>query len=106
MLAPRQAGVTGWLMVKSGQDAGRRVDLTDDADIGRDARCLVCLNDEYVSREHARVKLEDGQFFIYDVGSRGGTFVNGRTVQRHMLYDGAEIRVGNTTLEFKRTGAR
>jgi hypothetical protein len=106
MLAPRQADVAGWLIVKSGDDAGRRVDLTDDADIGRDAKCLVCVKDEYVSREHARVKLEDGQFFIYDVGSRGGTFVNGRQTQRHMLYDGAEIRVGNTTLEFKRTGAR
>lgn len=106
MLAPHKADVAGWLIVKSGDDAGRRVDLTNDADIGRDAKCLVCVKDEYVSREHARVKLEDGQFFIYDVGSRGGTFVNGRQIQRHMLYDGAEIRVGNTTLEFKRIGAR
>lgn len=106
LLAPRQADVAGWLIIKSGDDAGRRMNLTDDADIGRDGKCLVSLKDEYVSREHARVKLEDGQFFIYDVGSRGGTFVNGRQIQRHMLYDGAEIRVGNTTLEFKRTGAR
>jgi hypothetical protein len=101
-IAPSRASVLGWLVVKAGADAGRRLDLSDDNAIGRDAACQITLNDDYVSRQHARVKLEDGQFFIYDVGSSGGTFVNGRQVQRLMLYDGAEIRVGNTTLEFKK----
>jgi pSer/pThr/pTyr-binding forkhead associated (FHA) protein len=90
-------------VVKAGPDAGRRLDLEEDTAIGRDSHCRVALNDEYVSRQHARVKLEAGQFFIYDVGSSGGTFVNGSQIQRLMLYDGAEIRVGNTTMEFKKT---
>jgi hypothetical protein len=102
-IAASRASVLGWLVVKAGTDAGRRLDLSDDNAIGRDSACQISLNDDYVSRQHARVKFEDGQFFIYDVGSSGGTFVNGRQVQRLMLYDGAEIRVGNTTLEFKKT---
>jgi hypothetical protein len=97
------APILGWLIVKSGPDAGKRVDLRQDVEIGRDLGCEVMLHDDYVSRQHARVKLEGNQFFIYDIGSRSGTFVNDRQVQRLMLYDGAEIRLGNSTLEFKRT---
>jgi hypothetical protein len=102
-IATPSAPVLGWLVVKAGPDAGRRLDLFDDNAIGRDVQCQITLSDDYVSRQHARVKLEAGQFFIYDVGSSTGTFVNGRQVQRLMLYDGAEIRVGNTTMEYKKT---
>jgi FHA domain len=105
-VSPPTAPVRGWLIVKSGSDAGKCIDLGDDVEIGRDVNSGVKLRDDYVSRQHARVKLEGSQFFIYDAGSRGGTFVNGRQVQRLMLYDGAEIRLGNTTLEFKRTHTR
>jgi hypothetical protein len=102
-IAQPRAAVLGWLVVKAGPDAGRRLDLDEDNAIGRDTRCQITLNDDYVSRQHARVKLESGQFVIYDIGSSTGTFVNGRQVQRLMLYDGAEIRLGNTTMEFKKT---
>jgi hypothetical protein len=102
-VAAPTASVLAWLVVKAGPDAGSRLDLVDDTAIGRDAHCQISLRDDYVSRQHARVKLEGGQFVIYDVGSATGTFVNGRKVQRLMLYDGVEIRLGNTTLEFKKT---
>lgn len=104
-MMPSVAPTLGWLVVKAGNQAGQRFDLYDETEIGRDARCQVILDDDYVSRSHARVKLEDGQFVIYDVGSGGGTFVNERRVQRLMLTDGVEIRLGHTTLEFKRIGA-
>jgi hypothetical protein len=98
----KDAGL-GWLVIKAGPDTGKRLDLSDDNAIGRDVQCQITLSDDHVSRQHARVKFEAGQFFIYDIGSSSGTFVNGRQVQRLMLYDGAVIRLGNTTMEFKKT---
>jgi len=103
-VAPPQAPVLGWLVVKAGPNAGKRLDLYEDTEIGRGQSCQIRLDDDYVSRSHARVKCEDGQFFIYDLGSSAGTFVNDRRVQRLMLYDGALIRLGQTTMEFKKIG--
>jgi pSer/pThr/pTyr-binding forkhead associated (FHA) protein len=100
-----QVAALGWLVIKAGPGTGKRLDLGDDNAIGRDTQCQIPLSDDHVSRQHARVKYEAGQFFIYDIGSSGGTFVNRRQVQRVMLYDGAVIRVGNTTLEFKKTAS-
>ena len=57
-----------------------------------------------VSRRHARITLNDGQYFVEDVGSTNGTFVNrGRRLapgDRQQLVDGDEIIVGKTFLRF------
>jgi pSer/pThr/pTyr-binding forkhead associated (FHA) protein len=88
--------------VREGTDAGQRFDLEEDTEIGRDTdRCQIVLNDDWVSGAHARVKCETGHFFIYDEGSRNGTFVNERKVQRQLLRDGMEVRIGNTVMVFK-----
>jgi pSer/pThr/pTyr-binding forkhead associated (FHA) protein len=102
-IAPPRAPVLAWLVVKSGPGAGDRFDLHEDTEIGRDHRCQIRLNDDYVSRSHARVKFEDGQFVIYDLGATGGTYVNDHRIQRLMLRDGVQIRLGQTVLEFKKT---
>ncbi len=105
-LSPPRAPSLAWVIVKSGPSAGQRFDLAAETQIGRGHDCQIRLDDEYVSRTHARIKFESGQFFIYDVGSSAGTYVNDRKVQRLMLYDGTQIRLGETTLEFKRTGGK
>jgi pSer/pThr/pTyr-binding forkhead associated (FHA) protein len=102
-IGPTRAPILAWLVVKSGPGAGTTFNLEDDTEIGRDGRCQIRLNDDFVSRSHARVKLEDGNFIIYDLGAKGGTFVNDRKVQRLLLRDGATIRLGQTMLEFKKT---
>ena len=57
-----------------------------------------------VSRRHARILVQDGQYFLEDQGSTNGTFVNrGRRLdpgKRHPLKDGDEIIVGKTFLRF------
>ena len=98
--------VRGWLVVKRGSGLGQRFDLRDETEIGREPRCEVLLDDSFVSRSHARIRYEDGSFFLYDIGSSSGTFVNERKIQRVMLYDGMVIRVGGTELEFKRSSLR
>lgn len=58
-----------------------------------------------VSRRHARILREDNRFFIEDLGSTNGTFINrGRRLlpgNRQRLEDGDEIIVGKTFLRFK-----
>lgn len=49
----------------------------DGATIGRSPACAVCLPDARVSRRHARVSLIDGGWFVRDLGSSGGTQLNG-----------------------------
>jgi hypothetical protein len=57
-----------------------------------------------VSRRHARIINQNGQYFIEDLGSTNGTFVNrGRRLlpgHRHLLQSGDEIIVGKTFLKF------
>jgi serine phosphatase RsbU (regulator of sigma subunit) len=47
-----------------------------------------------VSREHAELTLTDGRVLLRDIGSRCGTFVNGRRVTTRELVDGDRIRLG------------
>jgi hypothetical protein len=62
-----------------------------------------------VSRRHARIIRENNQFFIEDLGSTNGTFINrGRRLlpgNRHPLNNGDEIIVGKTFLKFIVEGA-
>jgi FHA domain-containing protein len=57
-----------------------------------------------VSRRHARISLADGKYFVEDLGSTNGTFVNrGKRLSpgtRQPLADGDEIIVGKTFLRF------
>ena len=57
-----------------------------------------------VSRKHARIMVRGGQFFIEDLGSANGTFINGRIrlkpQELHALQSGDLIKIGQTTLQF------
>ena len=58
-----------------------------------------------VSRRHARITMRDGQYFLEDLGSTNGTFINrGKRLspgERQPLKDGDEIIVGKTFLRFQ-----
>jgi pSer/pThr/pTyr-binding forkhead associated (FHA) protein len=57
-------------------------------------------NDILVSRTHARIWLREGRWWLEDLGSKHGTWVNGVKLDyRRQLNDGDVIRVGETTLE-------
>jgi len=55
--------------------------------------------DKAVSRRHAELELVAGSWFVSDLDSANGTFVNGSKVDRkRALHSGDELRVGDTTL--------
>jgi signal transduction histidine kinase len=92
------------LTVIKGPDQGRRFELPDDEPqlIGRSSEALP-LTDPTISRRHAELTPDDGRWYINDLASNNGTFVNGRRViQRRMLQPGDQIRTGSTILMFGR----
>ena len=58
------------------------------------------LSDEFVSRHHGEFYFRNGEFFIRDLGSRNGTFINGKRVQGSILAPGSRIDLGKTGLDF------
>lgn len=70
--------------------------------IGRHPECEIQIDDGSVSRKHARIVYSDGNYYIEDLESRNGTFLNDQQVmQRTKLYDESEIRVCDTLFTFR-----
>ena len=94
------------LTIQQGADAGQRYVLNkDDVTIGRLSSNDVQVNDSEVSRHHANIHWENGQFFIRDLGSSNGTTVNGRLITGTVpLRNGDVIGMGNTIFAFEGTG--
>jgi two-component system, cell cycle response regulator len=67
--------------------------------IGRGAECDLALQDDGVSRRHAKlVQYANGAIMVKDLGSTNGTFVNGRPVTTTTLEDGDRIQLGSITI--------
>ena len=77
--------------------------------IGRDREAVVWIDDESVSRRHARIVVDESGATLEDLGSKNGTFVKGRKVNgRVRLDDKVPIRIGPASMIFrifKRTGS-
>lgn len=68
--------------------------------IGRSPASHLCVTDDSISREHAVVLFEGGDFLVEDLQSTNGTRVNGKRVRSTRLSDGDEIQIGQTRLRF------
>ena len=89
-----------WLAVTEGPSIGNSWQLKEGTTyIGRESREGISLDDQYISRKHAMLKVEKGQVHIFDFGSTGGTKVNGVTIGAKTLQPDSVIQVGET--EFK-----
>lgn len=87
-------------IVISGGLAGSMFKLTSrEMFVGRSEDTDICIDEEDVSRKHAKVETKaGGQVVITDMNSTNGTFVNGDRIRRHSLRDGDKIRIGSTTI--------
>jgi signal transduction histidine kinase/pSer/pThr/pTyr-binding forkhead associated (FHA) protein len=89
------------LTVLRGPDKGRALELPDDQPhrFGRSGEDVVRFEDTTISRRHAEVRHEEGQWVIEDLKSANGTFVNGvRVKSPRPLKFGDQVRVGNTVM--------
>jgi membrane-bound lytic murein transglycosylase D len=62
--------------------------------IGRTNECEVCINNDYVSRVHAEVVFENGQWQIRDLNSSNGVFVDGQRVESATISQILTVRLG------------
>jgi signal transduction histidine kinase len=94
------------LHVLQGPDRGKRFELPahEPQLIGRSTEALP-LSDQTVSRRHAELTPDDGRWFIRDLDSSNGTWVNGQRVQdRVELTPGDQVRCGSTLFVFGLAG--
>ncbi len=87
----------------AGGDGAKTVRLSSPAEVGRGHGCAIRLQDTYVSQMHARLVDRDGSWFVEDLGSTNGTFLNDRRVQAPVeVHAGDVVKVGKTVLELRR----
>jgi len=68
--------------------------------IGRRPDSAVFLDDVTVSRDHALLVKRSGDYYLDDLGSLNGTYVNRHRIESHRLEDGDELQVGKFKLSF------
>ena len=101
-VAPEELeGGRGVLIVKRGPNAGSKFFLDSDAtQVGRHPDSDIFLDDITVSRRHAELRRDSGEFRLADVGSLNGTYVNRERVEDARLRSGDEIQIGKFKLVF------
>ncbi|MDF1564161.1 MAG: GGDEF domain-containing protein [Deltaproteobacteria bacterium] len=87
-------------MVLAGKAVGRMFKVvTGEMLIGRAPECDIMLDDDGVSRKHARLICRpDGSVSILDLGSTNGTWVKSQRVDLRSLQDGDRIQIGSTSI--------
>ena len=68
--------------------------------IGRRLDNQLILDDPHVSRAHAQLRAREGHFVVFDLGSTGGTLVNGRRISQHTLSPGDVITIAGTPMVY------
>lgn len=94
--ADRPKGVAPPLTVTVNKGPGERQTLRFRLSfrIGRLEDCEVCINDDYVSRYHAEVIFEENQWWVLDLGSANGVYLDGQRVARTPVAQATTIRLG------------
>jgi two-component system cell cycle response regulator len=89
------------IVVIYGPELGKRIELGGAPfQIGRSAKNDLFIDQESISRHHARVTFDGKAHWVRDLGSTNGTFLNDEPVTESTLRDGDQIRIGQTILKF------
>ncbi|GLY99213.1 FHA domain-containing protein [Actinoplanes sp. NBRC 103695] len=91
------------LVVTAGQLAGTRITLGEaQITIGRAEDSTLVITDDFASARHARLVSRDGQWFVEDLGSTNGTYLDrGKVSGPTPVPLGVPIRIGRTSLELR-----
>ncbi len=70
--------------------------------LGRSPTCDLTLDDKTISARHARCAYHHGQWWLEDLGSTNGTFINGEVVETSVVItDGDALRLGSVVVTVK-----
>jgi len=96
-------GPSTLLVRAQGDSRPRTVKLSASMTVGRAPECELRLEDTYASQQHARLFARNDSWFVEDLGSTNGTFVNDQKLAAPAkLQPGDTVRVGQTLLELRR----
>lgn len=74
--------------------------------LGRQLDNDIVFNEEFVSRFHAEIRLEEGKYVLYDNESTSGTFVNSQKIDSCVLNSGDLISLASIQIMFVNNNAR
>ena len=96
--------VVGWLVALTGQQKGEDFRVRDGQNtIGSAPDADIVLHDSAISGKHASLRYKDHKFFLTDLDSSNGTFLNDQTepLAREELKDNDIVKMGDVSLKFK-----
>lgn len=94
-------GLLGLLWVRDGNRRGKTYQIKDGTTVGRREGDLM-LDEPKVSNPHAKFRIEDDRFVIWDLASKNGTFVNGERIRAATpLNENDTIKIGDTVFVLK-----
>ncbi len=100
----RAAATDAWLVATAGGglDAGERFDLFGGLSIGRSSDADVRIEDRFASGIHARIYSRGASYYVEDMNSTNGTFLNGGRLRGEaLLNDLDEVRIGDSEFRFE-----
>lgn len=87
-------------VIEPPEQRGRSYPLDQEVTLGRAAGCQVPIDDAYASQVHARVFHNDGHWYLEDLGSTNGTYLNRHRVAGPMVMKKRDrVQIGSTVLE-------
>jgi pSer/pThr/pTyr-binding forkhead associated (FHA) protein len=94
--------------VESGNSAGKEFSLIKPFRIGRDEECEVKLSDGIVSRNHVEIYWLNDKWWLADLESANGTFINNKKIDKVKLVEGLQVQLGENgprlSFSFKKKG--
>ncbi|MBL9009344.1 MAG: FHA domain-containing protein [Myxococcales bacterium] len=93
-----------WLLLELAGTEAQSLRLEEaDVTIGRSEEATFLIEHRSLSRQHARIRAEGGEYIVTDLGSKNGTFLNNHRIQRGTLRDGDILRCGEVAFRFCHT---
>jgi diguanylate cyclase (GGDEF)-like protein len=100
-IADKPNGKDACLVVIYGLELGRKYNLENaNVIIGRSSKSDVQIDQESVSRNHAKIINTGKSIILRDLGSTNGTYVNDQLIDEYLLRDGDFIKIGRTIFKF------
>jgi two-component system, cell cycle response regulator len=100
-ISERPVGKEACLVVIYGLDLGKKFNLEKPTIIiGRSSKADIQVDQESVSRNHARIINTGKSHIVRDLGSTNGTYVNDELIDEYVLRDGDFIKIGRTIFKF------
>ena len=89
-----------FLFLSQGTGPSTGYPLLGEETIGSDPENTICITDESVSPNHAKVSFQEGAWTVEDLGSNSGIFFKGKRVNKVVLSNEDTFQIGSFTFRF------